>query len=282
MFPPLRRQFRPNIRNTSSWSVWEWPHTRLSETSTALPEQPHAQKLASQLPGMDTKKAIEVLMKFTSERRAQTFRRCLQLRTSRVRTLFESPSNYNNVFASLRTLDSFGVHHTDIVNTSGKRGKGNSRRQSMLSSLGAIKWLSINHHTKAAKDVILELKKREPELCVFVSDIHSKNSQSLYDLDWTSKHPKVVVFGNEELGVSDEVRAIADVSFYIPMKGLAESLNLSASVAVTFATLERQGALTPNLSDSEMDSILLQWLISSVKGGEAILRREFRQPGLPS
>ena len=73
--------------------------------------------------------------------------------------------------------------------------------------------------------------------------------------------------------MSEEVRSLADVSFYIPMKGFAESLNLSASVAVTCAHLEHRGVLTPNLSEREMDSVLLKWLLNSVRGSEAILRR---------
>ena len=66
---------------------------------------------------------------------------------------------------------------------------------------------------------------------------------------------------------------MADVSFFIPMKGFAESLNLSASVAVTFAHLEHKGVLAPNITEKEMDSVLLKWLLNSVRGSEAILRR---------
>jgi hypothetical protein len=36
-------------------------------------------------------------------------------RTNRVRFLFENPSNTNNVWAAVRTLDSFGVQNVDIV-----------------------------------------------------------------------------------------------------------------------------------------------------------------------
>ena len=258
---------------SSDWSSWEWPKSRNHEEGNVSGATGQHNKQLLIPSDMETEKAISILMRFTSEQRAKFLRKVLRLRTSRVRCLFENPSNYNNVFASLRTLDSFAIHYTDIINNTSKRGEGNSRKQSMLSSLGAVKWLSVNHHNVSTKDVLTKLKYEQPELCVVVSDIHCENSQSLYDIQWTSKCPSVVVFGNEERGVSEEVRSMADVSFYIPMKGFAESLNLSASVAVTCAHLEHRGVLTPNLSEREMDSILLKWLLNSVRGSEAILRR---------
>ena len=36
-------------------------------------------------------------------------------RTNRVKFVFENPSNTNNVWAALRTFDSFGVHEVDII-----------------------------------------------------------------------------------------------------------------------------------------------------------------------
>ena len=257
---------------SSGWKSWEWPISRnraVVETSSSV----RRERKLSAPPDMDINRAISILMQYVSEQRAKSLREVLQLRTSQVRALFENPSNYNNVFASLRTLDSFGVHYTDIVNSTGKKGEGNSTRQSMISSLGAIKWLSVTHTTDSAKEVLTKLKCSVPDLRIYVSDIHCKHSQPLNDIKWTPKCPSVVVFGNVESGVSEEVKSMADVSFYIPMKGFAESLNLSASVAVTFTHLENKGALTPNLSEEEMDSILLEWLLKSVKGSEAILRR---------
>ncbi len=102
----------------------------------------------------------------------------------------------------------------------------------MMSSLGTIKWLDVHQTQDPAKDYLVNLKKNIPELKIAVSDIHSEVSRSLYEVDWKSTTPCILVFGNEENGVSDEVKLIADESFYIPMKGFAESLNLSASVAV--------------------------------------------------
>ena len=132
----------------------------------------------------------------------------------------------------------------------------------MVPALGAQKWLSLNihHHnsdsygsssssssssSSPSRVVLEDLKSKGYK--VVVTDIH-KSSKSVFDMNW-DEQKCVIVFGNERDGISDEVRELADDSFFIPMKGFAESLNLSVSVAVTLSTLEQRNALIPDLSE---------------------------------
>jgi hypothetical protein len=60
------------------------------------------------------------------------------------------------------------------------------------------------------------------------------------------------------------------------MKGFAESLNVSAFVAVLLGVLESKGALAPELSTispSERSRILLTWLCRTAPGSLETLRR---------
>lgn len=41
--------------------------------------------------------------------------------------------------------------------------------------------------------------------------------------------------GNEDRGISDEIRELADETFYLPMCGFAESFNLSVATAIVLA-----------------------------------------------
>ena len=53
----------------------------------------------------------------------------------------------------------------------------------------------------------------------------------------TGGKPLALVFGNEERGLSREAVELADESFFIPMSGFAQSLNLSVTVAVSLFSL---------------------------------------------
>jgi hypothetical protein len=52
------------------------------------------------------------------ERRLERIDDVLRMRTRHARFLFENPSNPSNVYACLRTLDSFGIQYVDVVVTS--------------------------------------------------------------------------------------------------------------------------------------------------------------------
>jgi tRNA(Leu) C34 or U34 (ribose-2'-O)-methylase TrmL len=58
-------------------------------------------------------------------------------------------------------------------------------------------------------------------------DIHN----SVNNLD---NRKLVIVIGNEERGVSEDMKSLADTNIYIPMNGFAESLNLSVAVGNIF------------------------------------------------
>ena len=60
------------------------------------------------------REAIAALAPFVTEARRATFERVLSQRSQSCRVLFERPSNPNNVWACLRTIDSFGLQHVDV------------------------------------------------------------------------------------------------------------------------------------------------------------------------
>ena len=58
-------------------------------------------------------------------------------------------------------------------------------------------------------------------------------------------HPTALVFGNERLGISDELLNLCDGAFHIPLYGLTESLNVSvaAAIAMHYGRLSRMRSL---------------------------------------
>ena len=89
--------------------------------------------------------------------------------------------------------------------------------------------------------------------------------------------------GNEQNGISDEVKEMADESFYLPMVGMAESFNLSVATAITCAHLSAasvqevgKGPLrSGDLSEQEYKTLLLKGALCTVKQkfSQALLRK---------
>ena len=107
------------------------------------------------------------------------------------------------------------------------------------------------------------------------------SSKDVRDLEW-DVGPVCIVMGNEELGISDEMRELADETFTLPMVGFAESFNLSVATSITLAHMSAKskngkGPLKPgDLDEHEFNCLYLKGLLNSLpqkKLGPAILRQ---------
>ena len=90
-----------------------------------------------------------------------------------------------------------------------------------------------------------------------------KPTKNLFDLDLTK--PITLLFGNEHFGPTPATLAACDGFFAIPMVGLAQSLNVSVSAAVTFYEAYRQRARlgfytdNPPLDAAGQDLLFKKW-----------------------
>lgn len=91
-----------------------------------------------------------------------------------------------------------------------------------------------------------------------------------------ARGPFALVFGTEHAGISDEAVAGADEFLRIPMCGMVESLNVSASAAILTYMLSERMRLTVDrwqLDEEQQLHLLLRWTLQSVRDAESILRR---------
>ncbi|CAM9171949.1 unnamed protein product [Chrysoparadoxa australica] len=197
----------------------------------------------------------------------ERLREVLQKRTGHVRVVFEEPSNPNNSWAGLRTVDSFGIQRVDVVMKQQPAGK-RKRLKTMCSALGSQKWLSLNGHS-SAKDMADRVKADGYRL--IGSDL-SPGAKPISEINWDEK--TAVVFGNEETGISPEMREACEETFYLPMMGFAESFNLSVSLGITLThILCKGGIIEGDFTEDERERVMLKWLLSSVRGSNLILKR---------
>ena len=106
---------------------------------------------------------------------------------------------------------------------------------------------------------------------------HPGHDISLYDID-VAKGPVAVVFGAEKVGLSRWAMDNADVRMVIPMCGLTESLNISASAAITLSHLRQEvdRKLTPEermLPEDDRREIFSHWLLASIRDAHNVLTR---------
>ena len=87
-----------------------------------------------------------------------------------------------------------------------------------------------------------------------------------------------LIFGTEHAGISDEALEAADEYLRIPMCGMVESLNVSASAAILIYQLTqriRAQVADWQLTEEEQVRLLYDWTHLSVKDATRILERKF-------
>lgn len=226
--------------------------------------------------------ATRALIPFIQEGRLERIDEVLSKRTQNCRFLFENPANPSNVWACLRTIDSFGVQHVDLVIDSPRyQGKAAlAQKRGMRTAMGSAQWLTLRNHASTMQ-AVEELKSQGYRL--YASDLNP-NSKDIRDIDWSQvDEPICIIMGNENDGISEEMRNMSDETFTLPMSGFAESFNLSVATAVALAHLsacskDGKGPLRPGDMDAhEVKCLRLRGILNSLahkKLGKAVLKRE--------
>jgi tRNA (guanosine-2'-O-)-methyltransferase len=199
-------------------------------------------------------KATALLLPYVRPERMERIDTVLAQRTQHTRFLFENPINPSNVWACLRTLDAFGIQHVDVImNTHHYQGKAAiSQKRGVRTAMGSAQWLTLRNHPTSTTAAVASLRSQQPNVQIWASDL-SDTSADIRQIDWTSiaaQGPICIVMGNEERGISSEMRTVVDGTFYLPMCGFAESFNLSVATAITAAHLSAASSSSTSNEDS--------------------------------
>ncbi|WP_022665069.1 RNA methyltransferase [Desulfospira joergensenii] len=126
-----------------------------------------------------------------------------------------------NVGSIFRTCDGAGVREVILGNTPGKE---NPRVQK--TAMGSQKWIA-QEKTRDLGRALLD-KKKEGYKIIGVET--AEGSIPCHCFAWPEK--MVLVFGNEEYGISSHVMSVCDEFIHIPMFGRKNSLNVANAVSV--------------------------------------------------
>jgi tRNA (guanosine-2'-O-)-methyltransferase len=158
--------------------------------------------------------------------RRQRIETVLGQRIDSVRCAIEAVHHRHNVSAVLRSCDALGLSHVHLVEGHFTPSKGTTR--------GAERWLALHRHPSPT-DAITAI--RAAGFAIWVADFADPPvAPEQVPVD----RPICLWFGAELVGVGPEARAAADGVVTIPMRGFAQSLNVSVAAAVTLrAVAER-------------------------------------------
>ncbi|MBR2867306.1 MAG: RNA methyltransferase [Alistipes sp.] len=211
---------------------------------------------------------LDYMTQFITEERKEVLNRTVESRTHYMRILTENMFHPQNASAIMRHCEAFGIQQIHTVEDRCKFDP------SVNIVRGTEKWVDVEHHETTAE--ALAALKAEGYRIVATTPHRCSATPESFDV---TKGKFVLVFGTEHAGISDEVIAAADDFLMIPMCGMVESLNVSASAAILIYMLSeriRQQVEGWQLSDYDKLRLLTRWTMSSVRDFEGILRRAER------
>ena len=211
---------------------------------------------------------IEFLRRFMGEERMATLQRALDGRTDYAAVCLENTFHPQNASAIMRTCEAFGIQN---IHTIQEHCRFNPNVNIVR---GTDKWIDM--HSYGTTTEALTALKAAGYRIVATSPHADDRTPDTFDV---TSGPFVLVFGTEQEGISDEVRAAADEFIKIPMQGMVESLNVSASAAILIYMLSQRMRLSQSidwrLKDKERQELMFRWVMSSARDAERILERKF-------
>lgn len=194
-----------------------------------------------------------MMRKFKTPERIKKITAAVTARQFSLRVVIENIHDAHNVSAIFRTCDAVGVPKVTLLYTKETFPKINK-----VTSASANKWIDIEKFDNTTR-CVESLKKEGFKIYASYID---KNAKNLYELDLTKKI--AFAFGNEHRGISEDLKNLADELFYIPMRGMIQSLNVSVAAAVTLYEAQRQRSLKgmydkTELSEKELNELIDIW-----------------------
>ena len=210
---------------------------------------------------------IACLREFMMPGRYDVLRKTVGMRTRYMTVLAENMYHGQNAAALIRHCEAFGVQEMHTVETLC------SFEPNPDIARGAERWIDVRQHPSTT-EAIAAL--RGAGYRIVATTPHREDvTPETFDV---ARGPFALVFGTEHAGISDEVIASADEFLRIPMCGMVESLNVSASAAILIYMLSERVRLTVDgwqLPQAAQAEVLDGWMRASVKDAEAILARKF-------
>ncbi len=214
----------------------------------------------AQLDDANVDARVTALSPFVTDARLARLTSVIERRVASVTLLLDSLHDPYNGAAVVRSSDAFGLSRIHVI----------ERYESFLAARtvarGSEQWVDvITHRTAsgAAEHLVqagFELITTHPEGELLPEDLSK------------IERPFALVMGNERDGIDPCLRAASKRAVRVPMRGYAESLNVSVTAAILLSTLmrDRPGDLTR----SERARLMLRGLLQTIPRGKEVLEAQ--------
>ena len=188
--------------------------------------------------------------------RKQRIQDILNLKQPQLEVMLDNLASSQNISAIIRSCDGVGVLNLYYSNP-----EDLDVRIHKTITQGTHRWLNRTRVDTQEKLAFLKAKQQEGVQIIVTHLSHA--SVSFSQVDYTK--PTLLIMGNEKEGVTPEVLALADKVVIIPMRGMAQSLNVSVATGLILYEAGRQlevsGAYEkPQLSDQAREEIMKEWI----------------------
>lgn len=211
---------------------------------------------------------LQALLPYLSESRVEKFDAALLARTRRLCLVLENVYQSRNASAVMRSCDGMGIQDVHLIEDINpwvfNRGV----------SKGTPSWLTLHRYGNAANPTEACIQNlRQSGYKIAVTSPHVDGIQAK---DLPVSEPIALVMGTEFEGVSQRMLDAADYHVFIPMHGLAESLNISVAAGMIMHRVMENIRTLPDsswqLSAEEQAELKLDWAMKSVKKADTLLK----------
>jgi tRNA (guanosine-2'-O-)-methyltransferase len=224
-------------------------------------------KLLASLAALDPAAVARVLAEFVRPERAARLMAVIDARLDAVTVVMDAPHDPHNGAAVVRSCDAFGVQRLHVVERVERFLVSNTVAR------GSERWVDVRAYPGVG-EAVAALAASGHELVATHPD------GDLLPQDLAAIPRVALVLGNERTGIADHLRAACRHSVRIPMRGFAESLNVSVTAAILLqhATWKRPG----DLSSRERELLHARALVLTVPHAPEILAAKGMRITLPA
>jgi tRNA G18 (ribose-2'-O)-methylase SpoU len=195
----------------------------------------------------------------------------IQWRTTRLILVIERCTNDHNYSAILRSAEALGIQHVFMIDpplvendeepiqeTQVKRSEDDIKARAMhhLFAQNALEWLTVRDF-QSTEACVAELKKMG--FALWVTDL-SQEAECLSMGSPQIPEKLALVMGTEAVGCSQYMLEHADLRVYLPLRGFADSLNLSVATALILHQLfTMDPTLVGAISEDDKKGLRTAW-----------------------
>jgi len=215
---------------------------------------------------------IKYLSGFVTPRRWKNMEKTIHYRTRYITVVLEDIFQPHNASAVLRTCECLGIQEVHIIEN---KNQYNINPDVVM---GSDKWLTLIKYNNEVFNTPIAIKELRKKGYRIIATSFSKKATPLEVFN-PSDNPCAIFFGTELTGLTAEVLDQADEHINIPIYGFTDSYNISVSAAIVLYDLLkrlRQSKAPWQLSETEMEEVLLQWLKNSIKRSDLLIEEFLR------